>query len=463
MTKWSENALEELRRVTGMSVLVDDSQRATASRDFGGFTTGEARAIAQPINAAQVHETVKFAHEFQLPITPRGGGFSQSGQSVSSGGLCLDLRGLNAVGEVREDSRSIRVGCGATWRALLGQVKSKRLMPSVLPLNLDLTIGGTLSAGGFGTTSHQHGVAAGHVKSLEVALGDGRLLRCDHKHHAEVLQHVLGGAGRVGAMTEVELSLRPVLSKQRNWVLIYRQLGAFLRDMSLLAADVRATHMDGLCSSSMLGFRALPDGRRVPLVEQTYVLHIGAEFQGDNSPDELLELLHPERVAHVEDDEPFEYAMRYDTRFQVMRATGDWEKAHPWFECFLPAGTAEVTIAELLNLLPVGIFGPMFRIFVLAGHNRPIGLSFPEGERVIGFAALPTGISDSFRELAYASLRAADDVARRAGGKRYVSGLLTGTDSGDWREHFASHFDEIRQMKDRLDPHGIFQSCLPML
>jgi FAD/FMN-containing dehydrogenase len=47
-------------------------------------------------------------------------------------------------------------------------------LPAVVPLNLDLTVGGTVSAGGIGATSHTHGPVVSNVSEITAVTGSGR-------------------------------------------------------------------------------------------------------------------------------------------------------------------------------------------------------------------------------------------------------------------------------------------------
>ena len=56
-------------------------------------------------------------------------------------------------------------------------------LPRVLVDIAEATVGGTLSAGGLGTTSHRHGMQIAQVEQLEVVTGTGERYRCFPRRH----------------------------------------------------------------------------------------------------------------------------------------------------------------------------------------------------------------------------------------------------------------------------------------
>jgi cytokinin dehydrogenase len=87
------------------------------------------------------------------------------------------------VGDVVAGER-IACGAGATWRAVLARTLPRGLVPRVVPSHLDPTVGGTISVGGIGSTSHRFGAAASNIDALTVVVGSGDQVWCDATRHA---------------------------------------------------------------------------------------------------------------------------------------------------------------------------------------------------------------------------------------------------------------------------------------
>jgi cytokinin dehydrogenase len=165
-------------------------------------------------------------------------------------------------------------------------------------------------------------------------------------------------------------------------------------------------------------------------------------------------------IVHAEGTDTAEYAARYDARFEMMRATGAWQQAHPWLECLLPWDRAADILPSLIDRLPLSL-GDGHRIMPLAHRPRPALLMVPDGQpAAIAVAILPTGVAPSVQGPVLEALREAHDQLVAAGGKRYLSGWLFEPDDEAWRRHYGEHYDAWRARKRQLDPSGILRSRL---
>ncbi len=442
-----------------------DEARAVASRDFGGLSQGRTREVLKPGTVEELARVVRAAAGDGKKLTPRGRGLSQSGQSIPRDGSSLDLGDLTELGTVNTTHRRVWVGPGVTFRGLLAHVSAHGLRPPVMPLNLDLSVGGVLSAGGFGSTSFSQGVVASHVAALDVVTGTGDLVRTSRTERREVFDAVLGGLGRSGVMARAELELVPAPGRTRMYYLFYQELPVLLRDMAVLALRPGVDHLEGFCSASIQGLALGPSGRREPLVHWVYGLHVGSEFEPRADPpaaSRLLEGLSSPRLLKADDDDTRAFAARYDLRFEMMRQSGAWGQAHPWLECLLPFEGAADVIAQALALLPP-FLGDGHRLFLVAADERPYAVAFPNAEKVLGFAVLPAGVPEPLLPAALAALRRVEDLLLRAGGKRYLSGYLGEMTEDRWRAHYGKRYDELVRRQSALDPAGVFESCLGAL
>jgi cytokinin dehydrogenase len=453
--------LDLLQQRTKLEADTSESAIARAETDFGGLCHGRARGVVRPANARCLPDVVRSAREYGLKLTIRGKGLSQSGQSVADESLLVDLSQCDAIRAPDLAKQTITCEPGATWRGVLARAAASGLGPKVLPLNLDLSVGGTLSAGGFGSTSHRYGVAVSHVTSAEVVLGTGEVVQCGPSIQRPIFDAVLSGLGRCGIIMNAELELVPVPRTIRTFFLLYEKLDLLLEDQQRIASEGRAAHLEAFCSASVQGLYRGPTGRRQPLVHWLFGLHLGIGYQAEPpNPDLALKSLRHSQLLHVEDTDYLEHAARYDSRFHMMRLTGAWEQIHPWFEALLPVAEAPKIIAQALSSLPM-FFGDGHRILLISGNtDRPASLAFPSGDWAVGFTVLPTGIPSVFRNAALESLERLDDIVRQAGGRRYPSGWLFHTDSDGWRSHYGHSYSALLQAQREYDPDVVFQSWL---
>ncbi len=449
----------ELIHAAGIEVERSEAVRTASGEDFGALVRGPVLARVRPSTAQQVRELVQIASEHGLSLAARGLGNSQSGQSIPVDGLSVDMTAFDKV-QVTPHLQLARCGAGATWREVLLETSKHGLAPQVLPLNLELTVGGVLSAGGMGSTSHRFGMACSTVAAFAVVTGTGEMLEVTEHEHRDAYDCVLGGVGQFGVLTHATLRLRPLKSHTRTAYLLYDDLESMAADQLRLMDDPRCIHLEGFASAAVQGVRRV-DGRRMPFARWFYGLHVSVEDTepGSCALDALVAGLNPRECVHVEDSDSLEYASRYDIRFQIMRATGAWTQIHPWLECTLPRATAVALISETIPGLPLAL-GDGHRIMPVADVPRPRFLKIASDGPALGLTVLPMGVAPPFEGAVLSALEQTHARLTAAGGKRYLSGWSFEPDEAAWKQHFGDDYDDHLACKRRFDPHGIFRSLL---
>jgi cytokinin dehydrogenase len=460
---WTAENIAKLVRETGVTVLHDPATRADASQDFGRMVEGASQGVALPRDVGELAKLVAWASARGLPLTPRGRGYSQSGQSIpAAGGLSVSCARLDRV-ERPSPAGTMEAGGGARLREVLQTAAAEGMCPPVLPLNLDMSVGGLLSAAGIGANSHRFGTLASHVRELEVVTGTGAVVRCSDRQEEALFHAALAGLGRCGFITRATLPLRPLGPPIRSVITAYTSLKDWLDDHQELASEGRCQFLEAFCWAGPRGMRSTPTGRR-PFVRWSFSLHAGyAEPEAPApraQPDGRLALGRGEYL-HADDLGAFEHAFRHEPRFELMRRSGAWNKSHPWFECFVTRAAAPELLKEALDFLPVPL-GDGARFFFLTRSDRTPYFALPgTDERVAAFTILPLGLSGS--DLAEASpvLTRLAGLVEQVGGTRYWSGWL-GTAPGEafWQAHLGGRYEAWRAAKRRYDPRGILSSLL---
>ncbi len=116
-----------------------------------------------------------------------------------------ELRGVS----VDSQRRSARVEAGAVW----GQVT-----PAVVEHGLaalagsahDVGVAGYTLGGGVSWLARSHGLAANHVRALEVVTADGNSRRVDTDNEPDLFWALRGGGGSFAVVTALEIDLFPV-------------------------------------------------------------------------------------------------------------------------------------------------------------------------------------------------------------------------------------------------------------
>lgn len=177
---------------------------AQLHRDFGRAIEREPGVVVQATCERDVVETLAVCRERRLPLVVRGAGHSCGGQALLEGGVVLWNCADHAdEADAQLDGDVVDVSGRTTWNALEAFLGARGRSAMVLPDHLDLTVGGTLSVGGYGVRSVMWGSQADRVHSLRVITPDGRArwLPADDR----LARQVLAGVGRLGVIERVRL------------------------------------------------------------------------------------------------------------------------------------------------------------------------------------------------------------------------------------------------------------------
>jgi cytokinin dehydrogenase len=451
----SEKRWEDLRNGLEGDLWTEPEALGPCARDFGGLLRRTPGAVLHPASAGDVARAVRWARREGVPLAVQGAGHSQSGQSLTDGGLLLDLK--PRMGRLLSvDGEAALVEAGALWRGVVARLAPRGLVPPVLTNNLSTAVGGTLGTGGLGVASWRHGTQADNVDWLEVVTGAGEVLSCSPAENADVFDAARGTLGQFGIVTRARLRLRPARPRARTLHLLYDDLDALLRDERRLMESEAADHLESWCTPLPQGFRQTAAGPR-PFSAWFYPLQATVEL-GPGEPDRdaaVLDGLRPYRVQHAEERDLLAFANRLEPLFALWKESGTWEWAHPWMEATLPWSTTAPCIRALLEEVP-----PQFlvggHVLLWPGRRDASRLPYfmvPNEPFVMGFGILPA-VPPPRVERVLPLLDRASDATIRAGGKRYLSGCVR-FDEARWKAHFGGAWARLAELKRRLDPDGI--------
>lgn len=246
------SSTNELAQEISGKVLTDDAARDAVSTDFGRIIVRKPQLVVCPASTEDVACVVRFAGRNSLTVATRGGGHSQTGQSLSDQ-IVLDMTSLRQVTSVREDS--VTTQAGIKWRALVEHLAPEHLSPPVLTNNLDVTVGGTLSMAGLGVASWRHGTQADNCLELEVVTGAGEIVHCSPSENQDLFDAVRCGAGQFGVITEAVLTVRRHAPRFRSFYLLYDDLAALLDDLKTVMNDARFDYLESWCVPCPQGFK----------------------------------------------------------------------------------------------------------------------------------------------------------------------------------------------------------------
>jgi cytokinin dehydrogenase len=449
------NWTADLSREVNGQVLVDDASREAVSTDFGRIIVRKPAAVVRPASSHDVANVIKFAVRNGLSVSTRGGGHSQTGQSLSDQ-IVLDMSSLRGIEEVNPGKGTVTCQAGLKWRDLVQYLVPQRLSPPVLTNNLDVTIGGTLSTGGLGVASWRHGTQADNCLELEVVTGEGEIVRCSSQQNQDLFNAVRAGMGQFGVMTNATLRIRSHLPRFRSYYLLYDDMAVVLEDLKVVMTDERFDFLESWCTPCPQGFKQVGDTRQA-FAEWFFPLHATIEIDGSASAssDKKLSGLKFYKHVHTEEGDLVEFYGRLDALFAIWKRAGFWEYAHPWMECVLPWQTTPLYIGQVLqNLPPQAIAGGHILLWPGRGKSSSVTLFMhPSSDYVMGFGILPA-VPHRFVEEVLPRLNMASQAATMMGGKRYLSGWIA-FDAAQWKAHYGDKWADVLQMKKKFDPQGV--------
>jgi cytokinin dehydrogenase len=444
---------DELVREVPGRVLTDEATRDAAATDFGRLVVRRPQAVVRPASAEDVARVLKFAARHSLSVATRGGGHSQTGQSLGEH-LVFDMASLCQLQRFGHGTATVQAGI--KWRTLVEHLAARRVSPPVLTNNLDVTVGGTLSLGGLGVASWRYGTQADTCLELEVVTGAGEIVRCSNDRNRDLFDAVRAGVGQFAVITEAVLKVRNHQPRFRSFYLLYDDLAALLADLKTLMTEGRFDALEAWCAPCPQGFKKL-GGQRQAFAQWFYPLHATIETGTDPVPaaaDKLHGLQYYKHV-HTEDGDLLEFFTRLDPLFALWKRGGAWDCAHPWMECVLPWQTTAPYVSQVLaNLPPQGLAGGHILLWPARGTTSSAPLFMrPAGDFLMGFGILPA-VPKPFLDEILPRLHLASQAAILMGGKRYLSGWID-FDHAAWRAHYGERWAEVVAAKNKFDPQGI--------
>jgi FAD/FMN-containing dehydrogenase len=431
----------------------DEETLESVSGDFGRLIYRTPAAVVVPTSADDVRTAIEVANRESWTVSMRGASHSQGGQSLNEGGLLLDTLALNRL--IKIDQESAWVEAGMLWSDLVKVLAPRGLTPPVLTNNLNLTIGGTISFGGLGVSSHRYGIQADNVEALEVVTGNGDLVYCSAQENEELFNCVRCGIGQFAVITKAQVRLRRFLPFVRTHYLLYDDFDRLMADQERIVLEDRFDYVEGWCRPLTQGMRKLGE-TKVSFAEWFYPLQLSIEYaEGPPPVESCLYGLKPYRRVHTEDSSFSEFLKRMEPVFLEWRETGGWVLPHPWMEVILPWDRASEYIQGVLKSFPPNLLsgGQVLQWPCRGGFSSLPMFAHPEGDLTMVFGVLPS-VQRQQLGMTVSLLNRASDLVKQVDGKRYLSGLID-FDSTRWKEHFGDSWEEIVRWKKFFDPNSI--------
>jgi len=186
----------------------DDPGYDAARKVWNGMIDKRPALIARCAGTADVISCVRFAREYDLLVSVRGGGHNYAGKSVCVGGLMIDLSPMKGI-RVDPAARTARAQAGLRLGEFDRETQAFGLA-TTLGVNTDTGIAGLTLGGGYGWLAGKFGLACDNLLSADVVTADGRLVVASGTENEDLFWGVRGAGANLGIVTSFEYRLHPV-------------------------------------------------------------------------------------------------------------------------------------------------------------------------------------------------------------------------------------------------------------
>ncbi len=437
----------------------DDGTLAEHSRDYWSLSAlrrmqgrqdNRPLCVVTPENTAQVSTLLEYANTQRIPVVPFGAGSGVCGAVLpDSRSIVVDLRGMNRILELNENSLYVRVQAGMMGGVFEAELNKAKYSARHFPQSIDVsTVGGWVATRAAGQYSTRYGNIEDILLGVEGVLPDGRIVstRLGVRSAAGPdLRHVfLGAEGTMGIITEVTLRLVPLPETTVGYSFSFASMDAGLEAIR----------------------KIMRDGWRPPVVRLYDAIEAARLFPDVSDTTNALLLLLSEGPRGMTDAEVAGCSAICTENGGTSTGAGPverWshERNHvPGFDKFLERGLVLDTIEVASTWDRVGA---MYREVVAAMQNVPGTLiasghsshSYAQGTNIyFTFVAKPEDPAGG--EATYlACWAAAMEATLRCGGTiAHHHGI--GRLRRDWmKEELGSSLEMLRALKRAIDPNGI--------
>jgi alkyldihydroxyacetonephosphate synthase len=195
-----------------------------------GTPLGRPQIVVVPADEAEVAHTVRLANAGGIPLVPWGGGSGTQGACIPlTGGLVLDLKGMNSILEVDEVSLTATVQAGCNGREFEDALNARGLMFPHYPASAAwATVGGYVAARGAGVLSTRYGKIEDLLVSLGVVTPTGeQIATVSAPRHAvgpDLTGLYVGSEGTLGVITQATVQLLRLPEKRSFEAVLFRDV-----------------------------------------------------------------------------------------------------------------------------------------------------------------------------------------------------------------------------------------------
>ncbi|WP_210507179.1 FAD-binding oxidoreductase [Naasia sp. SYSU D00057] len=229
------------------AVVTEPDALAPGGQDMSrSAPSGVAAVLVRPRTTEQVAEVLRTADELQVPVVPQGARSGLVGAAAAmEGAVLLDLSRMDRILRIDAVDGVAVVQPGVVIADLQRAAAAQGLFYAPDPASADrATVGGTIATNAGGMRCVKYGVTRDAVRSLEVVLADGTVVRtrpATAKGVAglDLTSLIVGSEGVLAVVTEATLALLPAPGPSRAVAGTFRTVADAIAAAGTIAAGPR--------------------------------------------------------------------------------------------------------------------------------------------------------------------------------------------------------------------------------
>ncbi len=449
---------------------------------FGNAQRAASRCV-RPRDVDELAALLSRARDEGLAVSFRGSGRSYGDASLNTGGLAIDVRGMDRVLAFDPATGVAELEPGVTIEQLWRLGLPHGWWPHVVPGTMFPTMGGCVAMNIHGKNCFRAGPFGDHVQEIDVLTAAGERRTLSREREPELFRAHVGGLGLLGATTRVTLAMHRVESGRLRVRAIRTPTLEAMFDCfteRLAASDYLVGWVDAFAGGRALGRGLVHQAHYLSAAEDPAGCALLAERGQDLPPSVLgvprslvwrfmklltndpgMRLVNSAKYALPETLAPGGTFLETHVAFAfLLDYVPNWRNAYGGagfiqFQLFLPDATARRAMADALRLCQrrgvvsyLGVFkrhrpDEFLLSHGLDGWSLALDFAVPRRE--------PRRLWSLTRELA--------ELVLEAGGRFYPA-----KDSVVTAEQFARAYGErlrhFKSLKRREDPGNLFASDL---
>lgn len=417
-----------------------------SSSDFGRIAHEQPLLVVEATCEQDIIHCLTINREYGIPVKMRGTGHTFNGQSLCEGGIIIS--NSQDHGEIRVlDNDSVEVTARTPWYQLEVELNKRERSVPVLTDYLGLTVGGTLSVGGYGARSIASGAQIEQVERLRLILPNGEAIWCSPEENQDLFHFGLGTMGQLGIIERVIIKTVPFRKQSVSF-------GYYHPNLLDLAKSIQWMHeSDG----------PLPDFFHALLLDGVILSKYGREYldgqvERNKWHPQLIPTQPPAKIQAVENYALWSHDLQvhWMQQFPTHKAIwGDYFFDYQGFLHFTEVVTEklETPVAPYMWGVYVMVSGKTERSslfpFIPSSKSSPKPLAYSLGV----YNLIPTNDHKGLDQVQalQASLL---DACIRLGGLPYLYGSYK-LDREKMEIIYGEPYQRLREMRQALDPTGL--------